>query len=443
MKQLILLIGILFVSSSLTQAQANCNETPPDGLSPLAAYSLFYSNYKNGDYEFALKYGKWMICEKPESLEGNPQFKLETQFNRLVTIYTEVGRSKESDEEKTAYIDTALTLINEQIELFGDTPEEEFDIIFKRGRFYQTNYNYIEDGLQKAYQDYEKLFEMNAEKAVSMGDGYYLRQALNNLVSKGEKERAQALIDNAKPYAEGEALSFIEEQQQELLGSPEEQIEYFEPIVEENPEDLDAWNALAEAYDELSNREKLKEAREQINELDPSFESAMDLAELAQSNANYAEADKYFKEAIDRAEEESVKRDIYLDLADANISLGNLSQAKEYVQEAIDLDPEHGNSLIKMATVYGAAVTQCTEDRKLQAEDKVVYWLVIDYLNKAKSVDPSVANTVDRQLNQYEEVTPNTEDKFFTLGLENDQSINIDSSLMSCYGFINESTTVR
>ncbi|HBQ58977.1 MAG TPA: hypothetical protein DD671_04965 [Balneolaceae bacterium] len=409
----------------------------------MAAYSLFYSNYKNGDYEFALKYGKWMMCAKPEKLEGNPQFKLDTQYNRLVTIYTEVGRSKESDEARTAYIDTALTLINEQLELFGNTPEEKFDIIFKRGRFYQTNYNYIEDGLQKAYQDYEKLFEMNPERAVSMGDGYYLRQALNNLVSKGEKERAQALIDNAKPHAEGEALSFIEEQQQELLGSPEEQVEYFAPIVEENPADIDAWRALAEAYDDLGERAKLKEARLKINELDPSFESAMALAELAQSNANYAEADRYFKESIERAEEEAVKRDIYLDLADANISMGRLTQAKRYVQNAINIDPNHGNSYIKMATVYGAAVTQCTEDRKLQAEDKVVYWLVIDYLNKAKSIDSSVSNTVNSQLNQYEEVTPNTEDKFFTLGLEDGQSIKIDSSLMSCYGFINESTTVR
>ncbi|WP_071594709.1 tetratricopeptide repeat protein [Gracilimonas tropica] len=443
MKHLTLLIGILFVSSSLSHAQANCNETPPDGLSPLAAYSLFHSNYKNGDYEFALKYGKWIICSKMEKLEGNPQYKLETQYDRLVKIYTEIGRSKDNDEERTAYIDTALTLLNEQLELFGNTPQNEFDIIFKRGRFYQTNYNYIEDGLQKAYQDYEKLFDLNPERATTMGDGYYLRQALSNLVSKGEKERAQALIDAAKPYAEGETLSFIEEQQQELLGSPEEQVAYFEPVVKENPQDLDAWKALAEAYDDLGERAKLKQARVKINELEQSFDSALDLAELAQSNANYAEADKYFKEALSRAENDDLKVEIYLDLADANISMERLAQAKNYVQEAINLEPNNGNAYIKMATVYGSAVTQCTEDRKLQAEDKVVYWLVIDYLNKAKSVDPSVANTVNNQLSTYQDVTPNSEDKFFTLDLEDGQTVRIDGSLMDCYSFINETTTVR
>jgi len=64
-------------------------------------------------------------------------------------------------------------------------------------------------------------------------------------------------------------------------------------------------------------------------------------------------------------------------------------------------------------------------------------------LNKAKRVDPSVANSVDRQFSTYEEVTPNSEDKFFTLDLKNGDSITIDGSLMSCYSFINETTTVR
>ncbi|MEX2603240.1 MAG: hypothetical protein WD361_03510, partial [Gracilimonas sp.] len=129
--------------------------------------------------------------------------------------------------------------------------------------------------------------------------------------------------------------------------------------------------------------------------------------------------------------------------ADANINLEKLETAKKYVLQALEIDPNHGPSYIKMATIYGVAVTVCTRDRKLEAQDKVVYWVVIDYLNKAKNIDPSMANTVNRQLSTYEDVTPNTEDKFFTLSLENGQKITIDKSLMPCYGWINETTTVR
>lgn len=98
---------------------------------------------------------------------------------------------------------------------------------------------------------------------------------------------------------------------------------------------------------------------------------------------------------------------------------------------------------IKMATIYGQAVSNCTEERKLEAKDRVVYWVVVDYLKRAKQVDPSVTNTVNNQLSTYEAVTPSTEDKFFTLGYEDGQKVKVDGNLMSCYSWINETTTVR
>lgn len=443
MKQLTMLLGMLFVCSSLTNAQADCKENPPSGLSPLAAYSIFYENYRAGDYQLALDYGRWIICSKTEEIQGNPKYSLENQYDRLITIYEEIGRGKEDPAVRTAYVDTALSLFSEKLELFGENVESRFDIIFNRGRFYQQNYNYVEDGLQKAYADYQKLFEIDPERAISMGDGYYLRQALSNLVNNGTKEEAQAFIDNVKSHASGEALSFIEEQQQELLGSPEEQIAYFTPIVEEDPDNVDAWKALESAYEELENRPKRFEALKKINELDPTFQNALDIAELEKGNANYASAATFFQQALERASTDEEKKEIYLDLADVNINLGNLKEAKGFVQSAMDIDPEDGNTYLKMATIYGAAVQQCTEDRKLEAQDKVVYWLVIDYLNKAKSIDPSVSATVNRQLSTYEEVTPNSEDKFFTLEIENGQELKVDGSLMPCYSFINETVTVR
>lgn len=443
MKHSIILLGILFISSSLSHAQANCNEEPPSGLSPLAAYSLFYENYRNGDYDFALNYGRWILCAKPETLQGNPKFSLKTQYERLITIYEEIGRSKEDPAERTAYIDTARILFNESLELFGDNQEDRYDIIFNRGRFYQQNYNYIDDGLQKAYSDYETLFELNPEKAVPVGNGYYLRQALNNIIKQGRKEDAQNFIDRVKPYAEGEILEFIEEKQQEILGSPEEQIGYFEPIVEEDPSNIEAWKALESAYRQLGDRSKLREVQIKINELEPTYKNAINIAELAKSNANYTEAEKYFQQALDRASTDEQRKEAYLDLADANISLEKLRTAKEHVQSALEIDPNDGNIYLKMAGIYVEAVSQCTKNRKLEAQDRVVYWVVIDYLNKAKNVDSSVASTVNRQLSNYEAVTPTSEDKFFTLDLQNGDQINVDGSLMPCYDWINETTTVR
>ena len=58
MKNLIVILGFLLASTSIATAQAECNGTPPSGLSPLEAYSIFQSNYKGKDYKFALNYGR-------------------------------------------------------------------------------------------------------------------------------------------------------------------------------------------------------------------------------------------------------------------------------------------------------------------------------------------------------------------------------------------------
>ena len=92
----------------------------------------------------------------------------------------------------------------------------------------------------------------------------------------------------------------------------------------------------------------------------------------------------------------------------------NLELAKKYILKALDIDKSYGLAYIKMATIYSQAITSCTEQRDLEPFDRVVYWVVIDYLNKAKSVDQSVKNTVDSQLPSYEAVQPSTQDKFLT-----------------------------
>lgn len=427
----------------MTHAQADCKETPPSGLSPIAAYSLFSENYRNGDYEFALRYGRWMICAKPETLEGYARFELKKQYERLIDIYEEVGKSKEDPAQRTAHIDTALTLFDESLELFGEDEASRFDIIFNKGRFYQQNYDYIDDGLTKAYNEYEKLFEMNSEKATSMGDGYYLRVVLNNMVNKNRKEDSQQLIDQTKPLADGDLLDFIEGKQRDLLGSAEERLAYYLPILEDEPENIEALKAVESAHQELGNRPELAKVKRKLHQLQPSYESALSLAEMEESNANYKEAAKFYTEALDKAKDDTQKKRLHLELADANINMGELADAKSEVNKALGMDQNYGMAYIKMANIYAQAVTQCTDSRKLEAQDKVVYWAVIDYLNKAKSVDKSAANTANRLLSTYEPVTPSAEDKFFTLGYETGQQVKVDGSLMPCYSWINETVTVR
>ncbi|MBO6794830.1 MAG: hypothetical protein JJ895_13040 [Balneolaceae bacterium] len=412
----------------------------------MAAYSIFQGNYSNGDYPFALTYGRWMLCKKPRSIEGIPEgrFKLESQYNRFIRIYTEIGLSKSDPSEKEAYLDSAQMIFADMFEEFTDEEVDKYELYQRRGRFYLENYNNIENGLQKAYADFEKMFEMNPEQTTTLADGYYIRVMVDN-ISRDDSRKDELIetIDTARPFANAEIQAFFDELLDDAFSSPEERLEFCGGKLEANPNSLSDLECVADAYEALDMQAELIETLKKIHELNPTFDSALKLADVEKGNAEYEAAAVLYSEALDKATNDRDKKEINIDLSDVNVSMGNLRAAKRYIEAAIAVDPNYGLAYIKKAALYGQAVTSCTSDRKLEPFDKVVYWLVIDYLNKAKQVDASTTNTVNSQMATYEAVTPTTEDKFFTLGYEQGQSVRVDNSLNSCYSWINESTTVR
>lgn len=437
------IIGILVAGSTFAHAQ-DCNPNPPDDLKPLEAYSLFSSNFRNKDYDFALKYGRWMMCSKPKTIENYPKFDLSKQYERFIKIYEALGNASADPEIKVAYYDTVLTLYEDSFTLFTDQEIDKFELRFDRGRFYQQNTDFIEGAVSKAITDYETLFETDPKRTTELGEGYYVQYLLQYMVSNGEKEKAQAIIETAKPYANETTLSFFDDRLKDLIGgSPEERLIYYQGKVEADPGSVEDLEGLADAQEDLDMRSELIVTKRKIHELKPTFASALSLADLEKGNARYSTAANLYKEALNKAVSDDDKKEINLDLADVYSSLEQLKTAKSYVQAALRIDPKFGLAYIKMATIYGQAVSQCTSSRKLEAKDKVVYWVVVDYLQKAKNVDRSVANAVNTQLGTYQAVTPSTEDKFFTLGYKDGQKVKVDGSLDSCYEWINETTTVR
>lgn len=444
MKVLATIVGILLAGSSYVQAQENCNPNPPNGMGELAAYSIFQGNYQNGDYPFALNYGRWMLCKKSKTMEGNPRFNLSTQFSKLIKIYTEIGLEKQDPSEREAYIDSALMIFDMSFELFTDQEQDKYELHQRRGRYFLENYRNIENGLQRAYQDFEAMFEMDAERTTKLAKGYYLRVTLDNMVRDDErKQEVVDMIEKAKPFATEEQLSYFDEKLNDVFDSPEERLGFCKDKLEADPNSIDDLKCVADAQEALNMQQDLVVTLKKIHSLSPTFDSALSLADIEKGNASYKEAAELYKEALASAPDDRNKKEINLDLADVYSSMDDLKTAKTYINAALKIDSNYGLAYLKMANIYGQAVSKCTENRKLEAKDKVVYWVVVDYLNKAKQVDSSVSNAVTSQLATYEAVTPSTEDKFFTLGFEQGQKVKVDSSLMSCYSWINETTTVR
>ena len=442
MKVIATLVGLLLLTNSGLKAQ-DCTATPPYEMNELAAFSIFQDNYKNKDYPFALMYGRWLLCSKTKELEGYPRFSLASQYPKFIDIYTQIGLGEQDPSIREAYIDTALSLFEEQFTLFTDEEVDKYELYQDRGRYLLENYQNIDGGLDMAYGDFKAMFDMDVEKTTLLGEGYYVRVVIDDLVRKGEKDMVISMIDQATAYAGLELSTYFDDTLESLFNTPEERLEFCGAKLDENPESIEDLKCVAEAQEDLNMTVEFLQTTLLIHELEPTFDSALTLAETEKGNSSYTSAAEYFKQALEMADNDTDKKNINLELADVYSSTGELSTSKRYVQDALAIDDAFGRAYIKLASVYGQAVSSCTESRKLEARDKVVYWVVVDYLTRAKSVDASVTNTVNSQLATYEAVTPSTEDKFFTLAYEQGQRVQVNSSLDSCYSWINESTVVR
>lgn len=438
MKKYILAIALLFTATS----QAFSQSEPPYGMSEIQAYSIFYENYRTGDYNMALQFGKWMLEKKPESIQGVNRFSLPRQYERMINVYTELSKEQSDPSMRSAYLDTALIVYEDAFETFDENQIDRYEWHFNRGRFYQENQSQLSGGLDSAYANYERAYELDAERFVQAGDGYYIRILLNDYISNDDRDKALQVMDDVEPMASQNLLDAIEDLRNDLFTNPEERIEFLESRLENNPEDEELIAELSELYNDVDNREKALEYAERLYEVNKSFENIRLLADYAQDDGEYEVAIEYLLEGVDLIEDTDVKKNVLLEISELYQNEEELQQARSYARQARDLDSDWGRPYIQIASIYASAISQCTSGRQIERQDRTVYWLVMDYLDRAASVDPSLASTVNRQRSTYEPVLPSAEDKFFS-GWETGDSFQIGSNISDCYAWINETTTVR
>jgi|AntRauTorcE11898_2_1112593.scaffolds.fasta_scaffold04585_2 tetratricopeptide (TPR) repeat protein len=445
MKHLIALLALTFFTTGLVSAQSGGDAQPPNGLSEVQAYSIFYQNYKNEQYEEALNVGRWILKGMPRSIEGYPAFSLQTNLDRLATIYTEIAAQKQDPSLKATYLDSADMMYDKAFAEFSEDEIDYYQWHLNRGRFYFDNADTFENSDAMVNKEYMAAYELSPNKIVKTADGYYMRVMLNNLVSEdsdASKQQALTMIKKAEKNASEDLDKFFDNIRNKLFDSDEERLGYLQEKVEEDPENVKLLRQLRGIYKNMDNLQKVREINEKLYQLNPSYQNTTALANIAIENAEYTKAIKYLNEAKNKTEDTEKLKSIYLNLASAYQSRGSLRSARNNARKAINADQNWGRPYITMANIYARAVSNCTTGREMKRHDRAVYWLIIDYLNKAKRVDSSVSSTANSQLRTYRQYTPSSEDKFFNKWKDG-QSLRIDGSLNSCYSWINENTTIR
>lgn len=438
MKKYILAVTLLIAATSVAHSQSE----PPYGMSELQAYSIFYENFRTGDWDMALMYGTWMLEKKPETIQGYNRFELSRQFDRMITVYTELSKRESDPSMRSAYIDSAITVYDDAFETFDEDQIDYYTWHFNRGRFYQENQSQIRNGMDLAYADYEKAFELDPERLTQAGNGYYIQILLSQYVSQNERDAALEMIDIAEPFASSELANAMDEVRDGLFTNPEERIEFLEGRLENNPGDMGLITELASIYERSGNRAKAIEFATKLYEMEPSFENIRRLADYAKADGQNRVAIQYLTEAADVTDNNNVRKNIVLEISELHQNEGNLQAARRFARQASQIDRSWGQPYIRLARIYASAISQCTSGRQMDRDDRTVYWLVLDNLDRARSVDSSTANAVAREYRTYEPALPAAEDKFFR-GWEAGDTIRIGNNISECYAWIDESTTVR
>jgi tetratricopeptide (TPR) repeat protein len=439
MKKYIITFALVLAVSS----QAYPQSEPPYGMSEIQAYSIFYENYRTGDYNMALMFGKWMLEKKPRTIQGVNRFSLPRQYERMINVYAEISKRENDPSLRSAYIDTAIAIYEDAFATFEEGDDFElYTWHFNRGRFFQEHQSIIRDGMERAYEDYERAFELDPERLIQAGDGYYIQIMLSNYVSNNDRDRALEFIDAVEPMANAALIGILDEARDGLFADPEERIGFLESRLDANPEDISIIVELASLYENLGMRAKAIEFAERVYEMEKTFPNVRRLADYAKADGQTQRAIRFLQEGLELTDNVDVRKNVTLEIAELYQNEGNLRTARQFARQAINLDRNWGQPYIRMSRIYAAAISQCTSGRQIDRDDRTVYWLVLDYLDRAASVDPSTAATAARERRTYEPVMPSAEDKFFR-GWETGDEFTIGANVNECYAWIDETTRVR
>lgn len=165
--------------------------------------------------------------------------------------------------------------------------------------------------------------------------------------------------------------------------------------------------------------------------MEPTAEAATGCAYQAFKKGDIDNAVKFFDEALELETDNVKKAEKAYATAAVLASAKKLSQARTYCQKAISFNENYGAPYILIANLYAMSPNWSDES----ALNKCTYFAVIDKLQRAKQVDPSVAEEANTLIGRYSGHTPQAKD-LFMLGYKQGDRITIG-------GWIGETTTIR
>lgn len=163
---------------------------------------------------------------------------------------------------------------------------------------------------------------------------------------------------------------------------------------------------------------------------DRSAGNAVRLAELNATRNNMDRAISYFTEAYNRDTSRVVRSGVITRVALMELERGKRQEARDRAEHAFQLNNRNAGALMILADCYAGA------DLGNKFDNRAAYWVAVDYLQAAVTVDPSLKAEADAKIRKYMQLFPTREDCFYRKILDEGVIYNVG-------GWVNEVTRVR
>ena len=163
---------------------------------------------------------------------------------------------------------------------------------------------------------------------------------------------------------------------------------------------------------------------------DRSVENAVRLAELNVVRKNTDKATWYFSEAYKTDTNRVVRSDVLTKVGTWELESGKREEARDHCEQAYRLNNKNGMALFIIAEAYAGSEIGDKFD------NHSAYWVAVDYLRSAESIDPSLKEKADEKIKVWSKLFPTREECFY-------RRITEQGIIFNVGGWINEVTRVR
>ena len=443
-----------------------------DSTRCIQSISIMNTNVKNKDYKVA--YDAWKVL-----FDEFPVARVDTYTNGIKILADFIA--KENDPaKKEEYIDMLLSIYDQQIkyleqlqqitktklsegQIIGrkvidllkyrkDAPVEEvYNMLAKSVALEQGMSEYVVTELFMKYSGLkykndqshgEQIIEdyLNASVyIVDVLDKYHdnIEKCLQKYAEEGDPKdsinagKYSKMIDASRVAKSNIDAYFINSG----AASCEDLDRIYAPLIEENKDNIEYLNKVITVMAMLrcTNQDAYLAASEYAFEIDPNptSKAAMGCGYRYFKRGDIDKAMEYFDRAIELETSVTNKSELCYKVADIYYNLNKYGKARTYAQKALALNSKYGAPHIIIAQCY-AATSSWSDDNTL---NNCTYYLCIDRLERAKSVDPSIRREADKLIASYKKYTPSNEELFMK-GYKVGEKVTIG-------GWINETTTIR